>query len=151
MTRFTLLIFLASVGMSGIVLAQPPVRSGYDIAWSDEFNGTTLDTSRWTASSNSGGGGNFSLQHYLPQMVTVSGGRLVITSDDTPTALKPYRSGLIETNSTYQKYGRWDVRAKLPATKGYLACDLVVVQQRNLSLAQSRRNRHFGKSRQRTF
>ena len=117
MTKYQLIALLSCLVLPSTMFAQPVARSGYDIAWTDEFDGIALDTSRWIASSSSSGGGNQSLEHYLPEMVTVSDGRLVITSNDIPTALKPYRSGLIETNN-YQKYGRWDVRAKLPGTKG---------------------------------
>ena len=118
MSKYWLIaVVLSWLCIPGKIWAQPPARSGYDVAWYDEFEGNSLDTTRWTASTNSGGGGNFSLQHYLPEMVTVADGKLVITSNDIPTALKPYRSGLVETNN-YQKYGRWDVRAKLPGTKG---------------------------------
>lgn len=117
MAKYLLIAALTYLAFPCALFAQPPARSGYEIAWFDEFDGTSLDTFRWTASSNSGGGGNFSIQHYLPEMVTVADGKLVITSNDIPTAKKPYRSGLVETNN-YQKFGRWDVRAKLPGTKG---------------------------------
>jgi beta-glucanase (GH16 family) len=99
-----------------IAFAQPPARSGYEVAWFDEFNGNSLDTSRWTA-GDTNVTTNFSLQDYLPSQVSVSGGSLRILSENIPSRGLPYRSGLVETK-TYQKYGRWDIRAKLPTSKG---------------------------------
>lgn len=95
---------------------QPPVRSGYDVAWFDEFDGTSLDTSRWAA-GNTNVPTNFSLQDYLPSQVSVSGGSLRILSENIASRGLPHRSGLVETKN-YQKYGRWDVRAKLPTSRG---------------------------------
>jgi len=120
MTRFAH-VFLSAFG--GLILltsvsavAQPPARSGYDVAWYDEFNGTSLDTSLWTA-SNTNRTTNNSLQDYLPRQVSVSGGNLRILSENIPSRGLPYRSGLIES-TVLQKEGRWDIRAKLPTSTG---------------------------------
>ena len=97
-------------------LAQPPQRSGYDVAWFDEFDGNSLDTTKWTA-ANTNNTTNNSLQDYLPEQVSVSDGSLRILSENESSRGLPYRSGLVESTA-YQKYGRWDVRAKLPTSKG---------------------------------
>lgn len=117
-TKIALLAFLivAMVVTSDSAFAQPPERSGYDVAWFDEFDGNTLDTSRWTA-GNTNVPTNFSRQDYLPSQVTVSNGSLRILSENVPSRGLPYRSGLVETKN-YQKYGRWDIRAKLPTSTG---------------------------------
>jgi len=104
------------LGLAGSVEAQPPERSGYDVAWFDEFDGNALDTARWTA-ANTNVTTNFSQQDYLPSQVSVSGGSLKILSENIDSRGLPYRSGLVETKN-YQKYGRWDIRAKLPTSKG---------------------------------
>ncbi len=96
--------------------AQPPQRSGYDVAWFDEFDSNSLDTAIWTA-GNTNSPTNFSQQDYLPGQISVSGGSLRILSENIASRGLPYRSGLVETKA-YQKYGRWDVRAKLPTSKG---------------------------------
>ena len=118
MTRLTPVVF-AIFGCFVFVassFAQPPARSGYDVAWYDEFDGNSLDTSLWRA-SNTNQTTNNSLQDYLPSQVSVSGGYLRILSENIPSRGLPYRSGLVESR-TYQKEGRWDIRAKLPRTTG---------------------------------
>ena len=54
--------------------------SDYKLVWSDEFDGTTLNTKVWNVESNGNGGGNNELQYYLPGNVKVTGGNLVITA-----------------------------------------------------------------------
>ena len=105
-------IFLAS----NFAVAQPPARSGYDVAWYDEFDGNSLDTSLWTV-SNTNQPTNFSRQDYLPSQVSVSGGSLRILSENIPSRGLPYRSGLVQSTAI-QKEGRWDIRAKLPTSTG---------------------------------
>lgn len=120
MTRFApvlLAVLSCSIFVtSNFAVAQPPARPGYDVAWYDEFDGNTLDTSLWTAANTSITTNN-SLQDYLPSRVLVSGGHLRILSQDIPSRGKPYRSGLVESKS-FQKEGRWDIRAKLPTSTG---------------------------------
>jgi beta-glucanase (GH16 family) len=96
--------------------AQPPVRSGYTIEWFDEFDGTSLNTNLWTA-SNTNVTTNNSLQDYLPGQISVGDGYMTILTESVPSRGRAYRSGLIESKSL-QKYGRWDIRARLPTSQG---------------------------------
>ena len=121
-TSFVKLAVIASIYLSfsfvvsDSLQAQPTQRSGYDVAWFDEFDGSSLDTANWTA-ANTNVTTNNSLQDYLPRQVSVSGGLLKILSEDIASRGLPYRSGLVESTAV-QKYGRWDVRARLPTSKG---------------------------------
>lgn len=110
------LVIASSVVSSGLSLGQAPVVSGYDFAWGDDFSGGSLDLSKWTP-ANTNVPTNNSLQDYLPQQVSVSGGNLVITAENIPSRGLPYRSGLV-TSTSIQKHGRWDIRAKLPQSQG---------------------------------
>ncbi|MEM9353711.1 MAG: glycoside hydrolase family 16 protein [Planctomycetota bacterium] len=94
---------------------------GWDLVWNDEFDGSSLDRSKWdpilwmTPENNE-------WQAYLPEQVSVSGGNLVLSAlEATPQQKaqtgKPYVSGKVESTWTKQ-YGRWEVRAKLPGTRG---------------------------------
>ena len=114
--KHALVIFVIVITALPLAAQQPAQRSGYDIAWFDEFNGNSLDTARWTASDTNVTTNN-SLQDYRPEQVSVSGGSLRILSENESSRGLPYKSGLVQTNN-YQKYGRWDVRAKLPTSKG---------------------------------
>ncbi len=99
---------------SGLALAQDP--AGYQLVWSDDFTGSALDTSRWSAEFSTQPTNN-SLHAYLPSQVSVGNGNLVITSVNQAYGGLPYRSGLVRTLES-RKYGRWEVRAKLPTSTG---------------------------------
>ena len=97
------------------ISAQPPV-SGYELAWFDEFDGDELDESKWIKIFSISPTNN-SLHAYLPEQVTVAGGNMVITSTDEPFNQFGYRSGQVFSTAR-QKYGRWEVSAKLPTSRG---------------------------------
>lgn len=111
-----LLIATICVSFQGSADAQPPARSGYDIAWFDDFDGNSLDLNRWRI-SNTNSTTNNSLQDYHPSQISVDQGLMTILSENTPSRGLPYLSGLIQTRN-FQKYGRFDIRAKLPTSKG---------------------------------
>lgn len=62
--------------------ASPLDLSGYELVWSDEFNGEELDRTAWNVEVNGTGCGNHELQHYIdsPATVSVSDGRLHLTA-----------------------------------------------------------------------
>ncbi|MEM6332531.1 MAG: family 16 glycosylhydrolase [Planctomycetota bacterium] len=84
--------------------------------WSDEFSGNAVDTNRWFLRDD-GNVQNNELQYYAPQQATVANGNLIITADNTPTNGRPYTSARLESHTTV-RYGRVEVRAKIPTTKG---------------------------------
>ncbi|MFT5300176.1 MAG: beta-glucanase (GH16 family) [Mariniblastus sp.] len=116
MPHLRILIAALILSFPSLCFAQPQTRSGFDISWFDEFDSNTLNTELWTA-ANTNVTTNNSLQDYLPEQVSVETGNLVIRSENSPSRGLPYRSGLVTSNTT-QKHGRWDVRAKLPTSKG---------------------------------
>ncbi|MEM6691731.1 MAG: glycoside hydrolase family 16 protein [Planctomycetota bacterium] len=108
---------LISFGLcSRFASAQAPEVSGFQHAWSDTFDGSSLSNALWQA-ANTNVPTNNSLQDYLPQQVSVGDGKLIITSENSPSRGLPYRSGLV-TSHRKQQYGRWEVRAKLPSSRG---------------------------------
>jgi alpha-glucosidase len=86
----------------------------WKLAWSDEFD--TLDRSKWRLFEGYEPT-NDSQQAYLPEQVTVRDGNLVIRSENKAAGKLPYRSGQVFSERT-QRLGRWEVRAKLPGTRG---------------------------------
>jgi beta-glucanase (GH16 family) len=93
--------------------AQTP---GWTQVWNDEFDGSSVNTTNWR-NLNWNTPYNNEQQAYLPQQATVGGGLLTITATNQPSGGKPYRSARLESNYANQ-YGRWEIRAKLPSTKG---------------------------------
>ncbi|YCM44170.1 glycoside hydrolase family 16 protein [Verrucomicrobiaceae bacterium 227] len=94
--------------------------------WQDEFNGNSLDRSKWAHEVNSYGGGNNERQYYSdsPKNTVVSDGKLQLklfrepfTTVDGKT--QPYTSSRIR--SMYRgdwKYGKFEIRAKMPGGQG---------------------------------
>jgi len=105
----------------------------WQLVWHDEFNGSTLDLSKWSHEENCWGGGNNELQCYTsrPKNSFVSNGHLYIVAykeqytgragqngDGEPKTL-PYTSARLRTKHKAEfKYGRICMRAKLPYGQG---------------------------------
>ena len=64
-----------------LAVAPAAFAQGWDLVWSDEFNGTSVNTSNWSFEVGGGGWGNNELQYYTGGAnATVSGGVLTITA-----------------------------------------------------------------------
>jgi beta-glucanase (GH16 family) len=113
-------------------------RGAWERTFTEEFDGTSLDTERWTTCYwwNKHGCTNLAnkeLQWYLPANVQVADGHLQLTArPEEVTGFDgrsfPYTSGMITTGRDYAElprpprvsihYGYIEVRAKIPAGKG---------------------------------
>jgi beta-glucanase (GH16 family) len=101
--------------------APPPPK----LVWQDEFDGDSLDYSKWGVEVNAFGGGNNELQLYTdrPENVRVSNGHLVLEArrDQAGVAgtVREFSSGRVRTKHRGDwKYGRIEVCAKLPSGAG---------------------------------
>ena len=93
----------------------PP--SGYELRWSDEFNGTSLNTTLWNIEENGNGGGNQELQYYRKENVAVHAGNLVLTARRENYNNKQFTSGRVNTrDKAYFKHGIIQARIKFPKT-----------------------------------
>ena len=97
------------------------VPEGYTLFWSDEFDGTSLNTANWTCEIGRGsnGWGNSELQYYTdrPENVTVRDGKLVITARKENYNGAPATSArLITLEKVFFKYGYIVASIKLPKT-----------------------------------
>ncbi len=98
----------------------------YQLVWSDEFEGSELDSLKWEYMTGDGtayglpsGWGNNELQWYRPDNVTVENGNLVIAAKKETYSGKNYTSARIRTiNKGDWKYGRFEFRIKFPFGKG---------------------------------
>lgn len=95
----------------------------WNIVWSDEFNGDSLNTNVWTFDTgNRGGWGNHELEYYTarPQNVFVRNGALHIVARQEPYGGEDYTSARLKTQGLFStRYGRLEWRAKLPAGLGF--------------------------------
>ncbi len=97
------------------------------LIWSDEFSYNGLpDSSKWSYDIGDGcpqlcGWGNNELQYYTSnlQNVRVENGLMIIEAHHHPDSAIPYTSARVVTRGKAQwKYGRIEVRAKLPGGRG---------------------------------
>ena len=93
----------------GFAVAPP----GYVLKWSDEFNGNTLDTSKWYA--DSGGWNNDEVNSLDPAALSVSGGYLTISTYTGTDGLQ--HTGYLETYYQ-QKYGYFKSRIQYRQKNG---------------------------------
>ena len=99
--------------------------SPWKLSWSDEFNGNTLNTSKWNVKSN------FTHcyppdpceehQLYIKDGINLKNGRLQITTQKQtvigPNGIqKKFTSGWIDSKTKFaQKQGRWEANCSLPS------------------------------------
>ena len=91
---------------------------GYEISFKDDFNGNSLDTTKWSTEYPSGNGGE--QQFYSSDAITLQDGVLYITAEKRSSHGYPYTSGIITTQGKFtQQYGFFSIRVKLPNGKGF--------------------------------
>ncbi|MBR5102851.1 MAG: glycoside hydrolase family 16 protein, partial [Muribaculaceae bacterium] len=94
-----------------------PSLDGYDLVFSDEFDGTQLNKEVWKVEVTDNGGGNNELQYYVNDNVKVADGNLVITARRQRYGTKDFTSGRINSLERVAfKHGIVQARIKLPQT-----------------------------------
>ena len=95
------------------------VKPVYALVWSDEFNGTSVDTTKWHFETGGGGWGNNEQEYYQGKNATVANGNLLITVKKESVGGQPYTSTRMTTqNRVTQTYGRIEARIKMPVGLG---------------------------------
>jgi len=97
------------------------VSAAWNLIWSDEFNGTSLDSTKWTPEIGASGWGNNELQYYTgtPSNVQFDNGQLhIIARNDGPPGQQYSSARLITKNKLSFKYGRVSGRLQLPLGQG---------------------------------
>jgi beta-glucanase (GH16 family) len=118
-SQFYMLVWLCSCLTT--LAADDPSR--WQLVWQDEFAGKTLDRSKWEFEINARGGGNNELQYYITNNVQVKDGLLLLEARKQryagPEGTRDYTSSRIRTRYKGDwKYGRFEIRAKLPKGRG---------------------------------
>jgi len=106
-------------------LASSATAQNWRLVWSDEFNGAGADQNKWEFQLGDGtaygipGWGNNELQWYRQENAVTENGFLIITAKKESFAGYAYTSTRMRTrNKGDWKYGRLEMRAKLPFGKG---------------------------------
>ncbi|MFA5335562.1 MAG: family 16 glycosylhydrolase [Candidatus Omnitrophota bacterium] len=98
--------------------SSSPELKGWYLLWNDEFSGENIDKKKWYI-EDAALVKNNELQYYTPKNAYIKNGKLVLKSDKETMGGRAYTSGLVETKGRFAfQYGRVEVRAKLPGTKG---------------------------------
>ncbi len=115
----------SSSGTSASAASGQVLDGKWKLVWADEFDGTSLDSSKWQIEVNGKGGGNSELQYYTnrPSNIHLSNGRLIISANKEeykgPDGKRGYTSGRITSKGKGDwKYGRFEARIKMPSGKG---------------------------------
>lgn len=113
---------IATVVTNDVKVDAAPTANS-TLVWSDEFNGNSLDTSKWSAEIGNGasGWGNNELQYYTDRSdnLAVRDGALVITAKREGYGGYNYTSARIKTQDKfYFKYGYVEARMALPSGSG---------------------------------
>jgi beta-glucanase (GH16 family) len=104
-----------------------PPATQWNIVWSDEFNGNSINTNVWTFETGNGcpnlcGWGNSELEYYTSRTNNVyeSGGLLHIVAQQESTNGFSFTSARMKTEGLYNTpvYRRIEWRAKMPAGVG---------------------------------
>ena len=99
-----------------------PALEGYNLLWSDEFDGTALDESKWNRETREPGWTNNELQEYTSsdENIFVRDGSLVLKAIKTEKDGNAYyTSGKVQGwNKTDFQYGKVVVSAKVPEGQG---------------------------------
>jgi len=121
---FALCATLLAFGLAGCAAPPAPTSSGmagWTLAWSDEFDGATLDRGKWLPETGGHGWGNAELQHYTdrPDNLRVENGMLVIEARREAHGGNAYTSARIKTAGLMeQMHGRFEARIKVPQGQG---------------------------------
>ncbi|MCR2804380.1 carbohydrate binding domain-containing protein [Paenibacillus soyae] len=105
-----------------IELTDAAIRpEAWDLVWEDEFDGTSIDASKWNFVQGGGGYGNNELQHYTnrPENARIEEGHLVLEALKEDYQGNAYTSAKLTTEGKGDWiYGKFEVRARMPQGKG---------------------------------
>lgn len=136
-------LFLSSAGRPTLPHGEQVDMSKFELTWADEFDGDSLDSSKWNGSGYADGATVLRRGGYWnTKLATVENGSLHIATKYFPDGIddngKPgwYTCGISTSNSFRQKYGYFECRCILPKGTGqwaafWMGCEGVADTQSN--------------------
>jgi beta-glucanase (GH16 family) len=119
------LTLLAAGGFASVLAAGPADLPGWTLTFDDEFDGNSLDLTKWNPKDPWGRERNQELQAYTTNAFTVADGILRIRAEKPEAQvfyagkLREYTSGMMNTYEKFsQQYGRFEIRCRVPKGKG---------------------------------
>ncbi len=107
------------------IVPPPPIPvdppEGFELVWSDEFDGDTIDQENWTYDIGGWGWGNGESQYYTdrPENARLQNGLLVIEGRQERFEESYYTSARLKTQGLQEfQYGYLEARIKVPAGQG---------------------------------
>lgn len=112
-------LWTAGIGMAlTLSEAAPPGHSSWSLAFSDEFEGATLDQAKWSVAYAIAATGPGSWND--PANVRFEGGRLKLYGEKRPGQGKSFAGSAISTRGRFaHAYGYMEVSVKVPKGKGF--------------------------------
>ncbi len=118
MLKKVLAIGLVCISALSTMAAAP---AGYNLAWSDEFDGNAVDTSNWSFETGNGvqGWGNFEAEYYNPGNFEVANGVGSLIAKHESMGGFSYTSCRMHTKGKREfKYGYFEAKLKTPKGNG---------------------------------
>jgi len=122
MRRLSIINYPLSI-VSICLLLSSCTKSEWQLVWSDEFDGETLNTAYWNVEDNARGGGNAELQYYSPDNVSVERhpvtgeNCLVLTARREDYRNRPCTSARLNTQDKVTvEFGKVEARIAFPHT-----------------------------------
>jgi len=104
-----------------LFLSSQIFTQNYELVWSDEFDGSEINSSTWTHETGGHGWGNQELQYYTNRSDNsyVEDGKLVIVAKNESYSGKSYTSArMISMGKRFWKYGKVEASIRLPYGQG---------------------------------
>lgn len=116
-----LLAVVIGVGFSASPPQPASAQTGWNLVWSDEFNGPSIDTTSWGYELGHRRPETGEIQYYTdrPENARIENGNLLIEGRRENYAGAQYTSASLVTQGKHEfQYDRVEMRAKLPSSKG---------------------------------
>src|SRR5690349_9498747 len=127
-------LFLMILSTSAFAGEKVVEKGEWKLVWRDEFNDKKLSPKKWNILLREQSK-HKELQYYVPDEVYVEKGYLRIRSRVRDYGSQKYTSGRLDTSGKFAPtYGKFEIRAKLPAGKGLWPAHWLYPQNRDWAM-----------------